>query len=71
MLMEPVLEGEAEGTTQRRGSFRRNTQGKKQGDDKKESRPISKKSKSYKGRKKSSSRAGRRKAKKLEKPKDG
>jgi ribonuclease R len=71
MLMEPVLEGEAEGTTQRRGSFRGNTQGKKQGGDKKESRPISKKSKSYKGRKKSSSRAGRRKAKKLEKPKDG
>ena len=71
MLMEPVLQGEAEGTTQRRGSFRRNTQGKKQGGDKKESRPISKKSKSYKGRKKSSSRAGRRKAKKLEKPKDG
>ena len=71
MLMEPVLEGEAEGTTQRRGSFRRNTQGKKQGGDKKESRPISKKSKSYKGRKKSSSRAGRRKAKKLEKPKGG
>ena len=71
MLMEPVLQGEAEGTTQRRGSFRRNTQGKKQGGDKKESRPISKKSKSYKGRKKSSSRAGRRKAKKLEKPKGG
>ena len=73
MLMEPVIDDEAEGTatTQRRGSFRRNTQGKKQGGDKKESRPISKKSKSYKGRKKSSSRAGRRKAKKLEKPKDG
>ena len=73
MLMEPVIDDEAEGTatTQRRGSFRRNTHGKRQGGDKKETRPVSKKSKSYKGRKKSSSRAGRRKAKKLEKPKGG
>ncbi|HCV49387.1 MAG TPA: ribonuclease R, partial [Rhodobiaceae bacterium] len=65
MLMEPVIDDEAEGTatTQRRGSFRRNTHGKRQGGDKKETRPVSKKSKSYKGRKKSSSRAGRRKAK--------
>ena len=73
MLMEPVIDDEAEGTatTQRRGSFRRSTHGKRQGGDKKETRPVSKKSKSYKGRKKSSSRAGRRKAKKLEKPKGG
>lgn len=73
MLMEPVIDDEAEGTatTQSRGSFRRNTHGKRQGGDKKETRPVSKKSKSYKGRKKSSSRAGRRKAKKLEKPKGG
>ena len=73
MLMEPVIDGEAEGTatTQRRGSIRRNTHGERQWGDKKETRPVSKKSKSYKGRKKTSSRAGRRKLKKLEKPKGG
>ena len=43
--------------------------GKREGAGKKQMRPTTKKSKSYKGRKKSTSRAGRRKAKKLEKPK--
>ena len=70
MLMEPVSDDESNnGVTPRRASLRRPTHGKREGAGKKQMRPTTKKSKSYKGRKKSTSRAGRRKAKKLEKPK--
>ena len=70
MLMEPVSDDESNnGVTPRRASLRGSTHGKREGAGKKQMRPTTKKSKSYKGRKKSTSRAGRRKVKKLEKPK--
>ncbi|MEC7184973.1 MAG: hypothetical protein VXW07_04045, partial [Pseudomonadota bacterium] len=69
MLMEPVSDNETiNRVTSRRAGLRVPAHGKREGAGKKQMRPTTKKSKSYKGRKKSTSRAGRRKAKKLEKP---